>query len=207
MTEHAGTETADAVAWHSFIDNPAGYAAPQRLAVCFDGAISATVCERMLATERLQARLSTLLVERHALAGSAADDSDDLDRDIALASADDLDELALRSGAIYWAGALAGIILAQKAAALHEALGEELCAFAVANRDLAGPVQSLDPVEGIRERVLADGWRCLSAWCDAVPAAIGMRVRLKLPPDDLIDAIPPLPFVETGPAIVRRAAG
>lgn len=204
MTEDAGTETA--VAWRSFIDNPAGYAAPQRLAVCFDGAISVAVCERMLGTERLQARLSALLVEQHALAGLPADDSDDVDRIIALASADDLDEVAFRSGAIYWAGALAGIILAQKAAALHEALGEELCAFAVANRDLAGPLQPLDPVEGIRERVLADGWRCLSAWCDAVPAAIGMRVRLKLPPGDLIDTTPPPSFAETGPAIVRRAA-
>ena len=206
MTEHAGTETADAVAWRSFIDNPAVYVAPERLAACFGGAISVAACERMLATERLQVRLSALLAEQHALAEPDVHESDDLDRSVALASVDDLDDIALRSGAIYWAGALAGVILAQKAAALHDALGEELCAFAVASRDLAGPLQSLDPVEGIRERVLADGWRCLSAWCHALPAAIGMRVRLKLPPDDLIDATPPPSFAETGPAIVRRAA-
>jgi hypothetical protein len=205
--QHASTEPADPVEWRSFMENPAGYAEPRRLAACFDDAISEAACERLLRTERLQMRLSQLLIEHHRLSGSAAfAQGDAIDRTIALASAEYLDEIALRAGAIYWAGSLAGIIVSEKAAALHEALGEELCAFAVANRDLAGPVQSLEPVEGIRERVFADGWRCLGAWCHAISAAIGMRVRLKLPPDELIDGIPLPPFSEIGPGIVRRAA-
>jgi hypothetical protein len=206
MMLHPDMEPADAAEWRSFVENPSRYADPRRLAACFGDAIGDAACERMLRSERLQTRLSKLLVEHHRLSGSMpVAEGDDIDRTIALMPAEDLDEIALRAGAIHWAGSFAGIILGQKAAALHEALGEELCAFAVANRDLAGPAQSLDPVEGVRERVVADGWRCLGAWCRAVPVAIGMRVRLKLPPDDLIDAMPVSPFAEAGPGIVRRA--
>lgn len=208
MTQHADTVPADAAEWRSFAENPAGYADSRRLAACFGNAIGDAACERMLRSGRLQERLSKLLAEHHRLSGSLdGAEGDGIDRTIALAPAEDLDEIALRSGAIYWAGSFAGIILGQKAAALHGALGEELCAFAVANRDLAGPVQSLDPVESIHERVVADGWRCLGAWCHAAPVEIGMRVRLKLPPDDLIDGIPLPPFADAGPGIVRRAAG
>lgn len=206
MTLHPNAGLAMASEWQAFLEDPSRYAEPQRLAACFDDAISDAACERLLRTERLQTRLSKLLIEHHRLLSMPAAQADDVDRTIALLPAEGLDEIALRAGAIHWAGVFAGIILGQKAAALQEALGVELIAFAVANRNLAGPAQSLGSVEGIRERVVADGRRCLGAWCHAVPAAIGMRVRLKLPPDDMIDAIPAPPFAEVGPGIVRRAA-
>lgn len=206
MMQRAGTEPINSGEWARFMASPADYAKPQRLAVCFDGAISEAACERLLRTERLRTRLSTLLLEHYQLSGSA-ESVGEIDQIIAPATSEDLEEIALRAGAIYWADSFAGIILGHKAAALHEALGEEVCAFAVANRDLAGREQPLDSVQSIRERVLADGRRCLGAWCHAAPTAIGGRVRLKLQSDELIDGVVVPPFAEIGPAIVRRAAG
>jgi hypothetical protein len=206
MTQQAETERADKGEWRSFMNEPAVYADPHRLAACL-GDVSEQACQRMLGTERLQARLSKLLGEHYRLTGSAEAVENGIDRIIALATARDLEEIALRAGAIYWAGALAGTILGPRATALHEALGADLCTFSLANRDLAGPLQPLDPVEGVRDRLLADGWRCVGAWCHAAPVSIGTRVRLKVPPGELIDGVPVPPFDEAGPGIVRRAAG
>jgi hypothetical protein len=162
----------------------------------------------MLQTDRLRSRLATFLFEYYRLSGSiSVEQIDPIDRAIALADRNGLHEITIRAGAIYWAGSLADIILGWKAALLHEALGEEVCAFAIANRDLAGPAQPLEQVDGIRDRAFADGLRCVGAWCHAVPAEVGTRVRLKLPPDELIDRAPTAPFAEIGADIVRRAAG
>lgn len=207
MTQLVETERADKGEWQSFMNDPAVYADPHRLAACFGDIVSERTCARMLGTERLQARLSTLLEEYYRLSGLEQAIEKGIDRIIALATATDLGEIALRAGAIYWARALAGTILGPRATVLHEALGADLCAFALANRDSAGPLQPLDPMEGIRDRVLADGWRCVGAWCHAAPISIGARVRLKLPPDELIDDLPIPPFDVAGPGIVRRATG
>lgn len=208
MTQSASMEPADPVEWQAFMDEPAAYAEPLRLAACFDGAIGEAACVKLLATPRLQTRLSKLLAEHHRLPGPEdASEIEDADRAVALASAEALWEIALRAGAIYWANSFAGIIDGQKTAALHAALGEELCAFAVANRDLAIGAQPLPPAGDIRERVASDGWQCLAAWFDAVPASVAARVRLKLPPDELVDDAPASAFAESGPRIVRRAAG
>ncbi len=194
-------------AWQTFMASPADYAEPARLAECFGGGIGEAACEHMLGQDRLRSRLSLLLLKHYQLEITDSDEGPgNVDRAIALASAGELEEIALRSGAIYWGTSLAGIIAGPKAAALHTALGAAHCAFALANRDLAGPAQSLEPGENIRERVFADGWRCLGAWCHAMPDAIGKRVRLKLPPDELIDAMPERVFSEAGPAIAQRAA-
>jgi hypothetical protein len=191
--------------WRTFTSNPAGYADVARLAQCFDGAIGEAACQRMLQSQRLHERLSELLLDHYGLSGVVSNEpADEVDRAIALSSGEELEELALRSGAIYWAGSLAAVIDGREAAALQAALGADLCTFAVANRDLAGPMQPLEPLEDIHGRVYADGLSCLGAWCQAMPGDTSMRVRLKLMPHELVDRTA-APFVETGPAIVRRA--
>lgn len=208
MTHSPSSEPIDPAKWLSFIGDPVAYAEPRRLAGAFDGAIGEEACERMLQTERVRPRLATLLLESYRLCSSISGEQiDPIDQAIALADRSSLHEITIRAGAIYWAGSLADIILGWKAAALHEALSEEVCAFAIANRDLAGPVQPLEQVGSIRERAFADGLRCLGAWCHAVPVEVGTRVRLKLPPDELIDRAPIASFAEIGPDILRRAAG
>ncbi|RUW74907.1 MULTISPECIES: SctK family type III secretion system sorting platform protein [unclassified Mesorhizobium] len=200
-----GSQQTASPEWQAFMANPASYADAARLAECFDGTISEAACERMLRSQRLQERLSKLLLERYRLHSAADEPADAVDRAIALSSGEELEELALRSGAIYWAGSLAAVIDGREAAGLQAALGADLCALSVANRDLAGPTQSLQPLEDIHDRVYADGLSCLGAWCQAMPGETSMRVRLKLMPHGSVDAAAAEAFAAAGPAIVRRA--
>jgi hypothetical protein len=201
-----GSEQPASLEWQAFMSRLASYADAARLAECFDGAISEAACQRMLQSQRLQERLSKLLLEHYRLSCVADEPSDEVDRAIALSSGEELDDLALRAGAIYWAGSLAAVIDGREAEALQAALGADLCTFAVANRDLAGPTRPLQPLEDIRDRVYADGLSCLGGWCQAMPGETGARVRIKLMPHELVDRTAK-PFIEAGPAIVRRAMG
>jgi len=191
--------------WQAFICSPAGYTDAARLAQCFGGTIGEAACERMRQSPRLQERLSKLLLDHYGLSCTADAPVDEPDRTIALLSGEELEELAFRSGAIYRAGSIAAVIDGREAAALQAALGADICCFAVANRDLAGPVQSLEPLEDVYDGVHADGLSCLGAWCHMMPRDMSMRVRLKLIPNDLVDQTAAAPFAEVGPAIVRRA--
>jgi hypothetical protein len=196
----------DAV-WRSFMTEPAQYIHAERLAHCFGGAFPAGLCVRMRATPRLASRLSSLIASHYELPPAAAEDKfDAADKAVALAPAESLTEIVRRAGAIFWSAAIANTVLARDVSALQSCVGEALCALAVKHRDLSGPEQPLAPFDTLAERVTADGWRCLAAWCDAVDPALGARTRLKLPVRDGLDAPPPSPFTEIGPAIIRRAA-
>lgn len=186
---------------------PAAYIDASRLAVCFDHQLSAELCGRLKGADRLQDKLSTLINSRYALAAPVAPDAvDDLDRDIALSPVQRLADVMRRAGAIYWANAIANVLLAEEVSQLHRQLGEAVCAFALANRDLSGPRDELEPVAGAGARVTADGERCFAAWCQSLPEAVAARVRLKLPPRLAFDASPEVPLAAIGPSIVRRAA-
>ncbi|WP_163266866.1 SctK family type III secretion system sorting platform protein [Chelativorans alearense] len=208
MTQENGIEPAGQGEWLAFLREPAAYAAPERLAPCFAGAVSWRGCERLLAEKRLRPRLSALLRRQYDLPSvinEAEEDFDPDDRLIALSSGERVADLVLRAGAIYWANTIAGAVLGREAAALRTALGGELCALAVANKDIAGPPQPIGPVETLRDRVEGDGWKCLAAWRHAVDPAIGARFRLKLPLSAPLDDAPEESFAASGPAIVRRA--
>ncbi|TKT69265.1 hypothetical protein [Aquamicrobium sp. LC103] len=191
------------------MQNPAAYAHPERLAACFDRAISATACKTLLETKRLSTRLSHLIEKRYALGAerSAEEAIGEEDRRVALLPPDAMAEVAMRAGVTYWASAFAGAITGSEAAPLRREFGEELCAYALANKDLAGPKQELDPVDTARERIASDGWRCLAAWCHVVGPAAGTRFRLKLRPMALLDEVPSAALLEIGPQIIRRVAG
>jgi len=150
---------------------------------------------------------AAVLMERYGLSLETTPPADDIDRAIALASGEALEDIALRSGAIYWAGSLASVIAGRQAAALQAALGADAYAFALANRDLTGPLRPIGPLEDVHGLVYADGLRCLGAWGQSLSGDTGMRVRLKLMPHALIDQKADEAFVKTGPAIVRRAMG
>lgn len=205
MSDSVPTPARDAVAWDAFWELPALQADPKRLAACFDGAIGEEACEHMLQSERLRQRLSALLLDRLQM-GREPIDVSDADAVVALSDAEKLEQIAFHAGAVYWSASFAGSILGSTAARLHEQLGEPVYSLAVANRELAGPPQDLQPWDGLRDRVLADGWRCVGAWCHAVPTAVGRRVLVKLPPDELIDTPPGATFGEQGTAIARRVA-
>jgi hypothetical protein len=193
--------------WRAFLAEPASYIHPSRLIGALNNQLSAELCDSLRNCERLQGRLSAVIASRAALPDRAHTDVVDPQyRDIATASADELAAIISRSGAVYWASAMAGAVRGQHVAALEGALGAELCRFAVKHRELAGPAQPLEPYETLRERVVVDGWRCYEAWCDAVPPAIGARARLKSPAGE-DEGGPGDPFfAKVGPAIIRRAA-
>ena len=204
----ASQRTGADAGWDAFVTQPALYIEPSRLAVCFDGMVDPELCGRLRSSPRLEERLSNLVHSRYGLAPTiAAEDVSDTDRLIALASSEQLAELARRAGAIYWANSIANTVRAADAAAFDAALGERLCVVALANRDLSGPMQPLTPYDQLGARVMQDGFRCLGAWCKAQSPGVGLRVSLKLAPNPALDDAVNSPFDEFGPAIVRRAAG
>lgn len=193
--------------WQNFVAEPVAYIDPARFADCFDGAISPALSEKLQQSQRLQSRLSAIVRGHYGLA-SWADPAelDNLDRAIALSPLPQLATLAKRSGAIYWSAVIANTVLAKAVAALQQHLGDELCSFAIGNRDLAGPAKLPDPPGDIGRLVQEDGWRCFAAWCDTLPEGIGARVRLKLPKGGVSDEPVSGVIAEKGPAIMRRAA-
>ncbi len=193
--------------WRLFLKEPARHIDASRLAACFDGVVPASLSQQMLENERLRTRLSALVQTHYALDGGIDPQTlEDADRIVAMASLHQLASLVLRAGAIWWSGAIAGTVLAKAVGALQQQLGDELVSYAIGQRDLTGPMQSLEPLDGVGERIEADGWRCLAAWCDAAPAGLGTRVRLRLPVGTLADQPAPEAFKDKGVAIIRRAA-
>ena len=156
--------------WDAFVENPAVHADASQLAACFGGAIAVHGCQLMLETPRLARRLSALLSSHFGLA-PLGDDVADEDRRIALVPKREIETVAMRAGAICWSGSLAGAIDKEKVSAIHHQIGEELFAFALANRDLAAPPRPLEPLETIAARMHDDGWRCMVSDCRRGPAS------------------------------------
>jgi hypothetical protein len=193
--------------WRAFMTEPAVYIDPERLARCFGGALPASLCGRMLAAPRLTDRLSQMIASHYRLPPPSTEDGvEAADRAIALTPVATLPEIASRAGAIWWAAAIANTVMARDVSALHDAIGEPLCSYAVKHRELAGPELPLSPFETLSERMTADGWRCFAAWCDSVDPAMGARTALKLPVLDALAGSLPEPLAKAGPAIIRRAA-
>lgn len=200
------TATMQDTAWRSFMTEPASYAEGSRLAACFGAPVKPELGSRLLESARMRAQVSALLTARYELpAWIAPEECTEQDRAIALLSANELQALVKLAGAIYWSSAMASAVLAKEVQALHDAVSAEICATAIRHRDLAAPGFALGSLDTLADRIMDDGWRCLAAWCDAMPNGIGKRVRLKLPASPLLDTLATSPFVERGPEIVRRA--
>lgn len=197
----AMTPTASDQDWDTFVTNPALYADAGRLAACFGGAIAVPGCQFMLDTPRLARRLSALLASRFGLAPLAGDLADE-DRRIALAPKGDVEDMAMHAGAICWSAPLAGAIGKETVSAIHHQIGEELFAFALANRDIAVPSRPLQPLETLSARMRDDGWRCIAAWYRAVPEPISAWLKVKVPVGIDLDTEP----MAGGADIVRRAS-
>lgn len=207
MTAAAAERASALTDWQTFMRQPAAYIDAARLAACLDNQLSAELCGRLQGAGRLRDRLSALIKIHYALAAPVEEDAvGELDRNIALSPFERLAGVVRRAGAIYWANAIANVLLAEKVSQLHEQLGEAVCAFALANRDFSGPDEVLEPLADAGARVTEAGERCFAAWCQSLSAAVAARVRLKLPPRQGLDGAPGIPFAEIGPSIVRRAA-
>ena len=193
--------------WHTFMRQPAAYIDAARLAVCLDHQFSAELCGRLQNAGRLRDRLSALVTAHYGLAAPVAEDAvGALDRNIVLSPPERLADVVRRAGALYWGNAIANVLLAEQVSQLHQQLGEAVCTFAIANRELSGPHEVLEPVADAGARVTEAGEQCFAAWCQSLCEAAAARARLRLPPRQGLDGAPVTPFAELGPSIVRRAA-
>jgi hypothetical protein len=207
MNEAGNEDWQPAAAWREFVTQPISYTSGSRLAACFKGSLEVGFCQQLSASPRLRDKLSAVIAAHYALPDWKENEAvDEADRAIALSSPDHIREVAHRAGAIYWAGTISGAILAHEVEVFHKHLGRDLCAFALVNRDLAGPRQEVDASGNLGNWVMADGWRCLEAWRRSLPESIAKRILLKLEPNNLLDMPPGRTFAELGPAIVRRSA-
>lgn len=191
--------------WRLFIERPSTYVHPERLTAVFQGAIGEAGCNVLLGAARISGRLSKLLSEQLHLSDAGLAEIDISDRAVAVASPDEVEETILRSGAIYWSEALTRVILGRIATHVEAELGDGIRAYASEHRDLSGPEQSLEPIDDLRRRIVADGNLCFASWCAAMPDSISARVRLKLSPDHPACGVSNPAFAELGPKIVRRA--
>jgi hypothetical protein len=193
--------------WATLMNRPASYIDLARLAACFDGRISVSVCERLRGASRLQDRLSNIISDFYALAAPvAAAALGQVDQQVALLPVARTSDLVRRAGAVYWAAAIANMVRAEEVRWLRDKLWETRCTLALANRNLAGPPRKLEPVDGADVRIAEDGMRCLGAWCQSQPDAVSGRVRLKSAAHPALDDGAQTPFDEIGPAIIRCVA-
>jgi hypothetical protein len=203
MSGAAEAETA----WRAFMTEPVSYIDPGQFSRALGGALSVELCARLRDCERLQGRLSTLILAGEGLnAWGERTIVSEEDAAIAAAPLPVLTAIVQRAGAIFWAAGMVNAVRGADVAALQNALGEEVCRFALKHRDLAGPEQPLAPFETLGERVLADGWLCYAGWCDSLPSEIRARARLKISAGDAQRQPAPPAFLASGPAIIRRAA-
>jgi hypothetical protein len=200
------TSGAGARSWQELMDDPVGWIDPSRLSECLGGDLPEELCAQLAGNPRLKSRLSAIVAGQHALPPLSGNvQCGDADRAIVLATAAALHQIALFAGAIYWAAAIANTVRASDVAALRDQIGEELSAFALKNRDLAGPEKSIGSFGDIADRIVESGWHCLAAWRDSLDPAIGARINLKLP-SNAFPSAPNLAYADLGPAIVRRAS-
>jgi hypothetical protein len=158
------------------------------------------------AAERLQSRLSSMITEFYALAAPVSPEAaSPADQRVALLTSGKTRELFRRAGAVYWANPIANAVRAEEVRWLRARLGEALYAFALATRELSGTSGKIDLTDEMDAKIAEDGMRCLAAWCQSQPQAIGGRVRLKSPASPVLDDAADGPFNEIGPAIVRCA--
>jgi hypothetical protein len=196
---------ADAAAWQSFMSEPASYIDEGQLAHALGNEVGTELAKRLRGSSRLAKRLSALISEREGLPPQIGPDALSADdRKIATTAPDQLGAIVLRAGAILWSGAIANAVRGREVAAIEAALGSELRSFAIEHRAAGGIDRPLEPFETLRERIMADGWRCYAGWCDAVPPAVGLRASLKMPASP--DFAPSDLYSEVGPAIMRLAA-
>lgn len=207
MTSQPPLDGAASAGWVSFCLDPAASIDASNLAVCFDGRLTQEACARMAAQPRLHDRISAQVLESLLLSRQLLPEPDKAqDLAIALASAETLRQMVTTAGAIYWAGRLAAIIDGREVAMLRDLIGADLLAFAIANRELAAPVERLSADREVSAGLQSDGLACLHAWMEAQPREISARIRLKLPPDMAHGPDTSSPFTELGPAILHRAA-
>lgn len=205
QTQAAETGLPGDKAWAEFADNPLSYMHPDRLSNCLGSALPDGLCMELLSNLRLKSRLSGIVASHYDLPPlSTATECSEKDRAIALAPIASLEQIVLFAGAIYWSSAIVNTVRSSEVVALQSQIGDELCAFAVRHRELAGPMRNFESFDNTADRVLESGWHCFNAWCMQIDPAISARIRLKLAPNEMPVSSEVASYADIGPAIIRQ---
>jgi len=150
---------------------------PARVAALLGHGVSEALASRLLASDRLAARVlgvvETRLGELPALDSTQA-------RALAM-DADAIAELRLRAGAVWCGNAIAAVVGGPAVRELNAAIGEGLRLLALRGRALAQPVGIASP-EAIAAALPGVGAGCLAAWCACQPAPLAARMAMRAPP-------------------------
>jgi len=182
---------------YRFKRQPGTYCHSDHIAALLPPGLPSSFRERLQGSKRLRSRLSTLLTRRFALETCSSDDLESPEGQFAQLEGPALRETILGVGAVWHAHSLRRIILAEQLRRLIDQLGRENYRRALGMIDLApkGEQEPTDPdgkpdIDALIALIKRDGLLAINAWSHHQPEAIAKRLRLKLPPDGVIDGEP-----------------
>lgn len=193
--------------WTDMMAAPARYVHPERIVACYNGAITIEIATNLQASKRIQRHLAILLTDHFEL--SALPDLAQLDEaDLILMTspADQISDLVLLAGAIFWSHVFASEIRTNEVAEMKRRVGETGFQRALANRDLASNLPGPDDLGALEAMVTSDGLGCIAGWHEALPARIGAWARLKHANDSVLMPSLDAAHRKLGPLIMRRLA-
>ena len=202
--------TADAVA--AFRDDIAAWALPERVAPLLAPGLARETAQRLMRSRTLRAPCSAWLA-RTLGPVEGFDALDPQQQRLVLADGEVLDKAAFLAAAVWHARRICALVLAPDIAAFVAEHGQAARDAALrhlsltpAPAEISAPPAAADTPQraDLTALMAADGRACVAAWIDQLPAAIGARVRMKLPYGR--DVPPRTPHNQYGPPIVRAIA-
>lgn len=169
----------------AFLTDLGAWADPTLAAPLIAPGLRAETAQRLLASPRLTARASRLLLQ-HVGQGDPAT-LEPVDLALASAASAMLETVALYTGAVWHARRVRALVLGAEIALLSTRLGDDTRRAALRHAALApGEGQALaasggnaDNANTLADDIEHDGARCMAAWIDTLPDWTASRVRLK----------------------------
>jgi hypothetical protein len=193
--------------WTDMMAAPARYVHPERIVACYNGAITIEIATRLRASKRIQRHLAILLTQHFEL--SALPDlaqPDDADLLLMTSPAEQISDLVLLAGAIFWSHIFASEIRTNAVAEMKRRVGETGFQRALANRDLASNLPGPNDLCALEAMVTNDGLGCIAGWHDALAARLRPWARLKHANDSGLTPSLNAAHRKLGPLIMRRLA-
>ena len=210
MARHRGAEAPAELARRVLVFNalPIDYLHPDRVEALLPPELRADTPLRQeaLASRRMRQRLSRRLLRGHCSEPCKLEDFGEADRRMLLAGAELVGRVTLLAGAIRRGRLLKTVVTGTARRQVHEAIGAEAYAFALAHIELSEAVVAEVPLDRLRRVVEDDGLGCLKAWSAELPEGVRDRLALMQAPDRWGDGQAPDRFRARGAKIVSAVA-
>ncbi|MGI9500010.1 MAG: SctK family type III secretion system sorting platform protein [Geminicoccaceae bacterium] len=188
---------------------PSAYTHPERIGSLLPDGLPTNFRDRLMASARSRCRLSALLARHVALPSCMTEDLETPEGRFARLEDEDLENALRRIGAIWHARKIRNLIMAEPLRQLIEQLGRDNHRTALRLIDLSpeddpanGDGEAASDVDGLMGWIERDGLIAVNAWCRHQPAALALRLRLKLRPCPEADDEPPARHRDLAVAIV-----